>query len=355
MTRRDAPGTVYLLHFDQPIGNTDSKTGYARHYTGWASDLAARLAEHRARSDVKIMQAVRKAGIGWELARTWPGTRNRERQIKVQGSAARVCPVCKGQKDAERQAAPTSPACRVPAPRQPAEPAPEPAPLWESIISHLEPAEATALLGELADAERAAWEAATPDAGAEYGPRFDVACELSRLRGDEASAAERLAEALAIAQAEGWADLLAPGGRSFDCQAVSRPELPRAQGARVKEDAMDLERDYEEEKYDEAPMHDETKLEDALAQPPHSAYEAEPDGSSQVRTMTDTTRDHNANAGMRGADHPVMVYNRDLSEQPIRWELTDRGGSQATTGQMIEREVGPGYLAAPTADYEAGQ
>ena len=242
MTRRDVPGTVYLLHFDEPIGNTDSKTGYARHYTGWASDLAARLAEHRSRSDVKIMQAVRKAGIGWELARTWPGTRKRERQIQVQGSAARVCPVCKGQ-PAQRQPVTIEAACRVPALCRGAEAAAEPAPLWESVISHLGPAEAAALLGELADAERAAWDAATPDAGAEYGPRFDVACELSRLRGYEASAAERLAEARAIALAEGWAGEPAPAGREtadrpFDHQAAGRPELPCAEGARVKEEDM---------------------------------------------------------------------------------------------------------------------
>jgi hypothetical protein len=200
---RNVQGTVYLLHFDQPIGNTDSKTGYARHYTGWASDLAARLAEHRSRSDVKIMQAVRRAGISWELARTWPGGRTRERQIKVQGSAARHCPVCKGQKDPERQAVTIEAAYRVPAPRQPAAVAPEPAPLWESIVSRLDPVEATALLGELAGAERAAWDLATPGAGAEYEARFGVACEMSRLRGEEASAAERMAEARAIAEAEG--------------------------------------------------------------------------------------------------------------------------------------------------------
>ena len=54
MTRRDAPGTVYLLHFDQPIGNTDSKTGYARHYTG--------------RSESSGFLKVQVAAVGRELA-----------------------------------------------------------------------------------------------------------------------------------------------------------------------------------------------------------------------------------------------------------------------------------------------
>ena len=37
---------------------------------------------------------VREAGIGWQLARMWPGGRARERQIKRQGGHARKCPLC---------------------------------------------------------------------------------------------------------------------------------------------------------------------------------------------------------------------------------------------------------------------
>ena len=37
---------------------------------------------------------VRAAGIGWQLARMWPGGRARERQIKRQGGHARKCPLC---------------------------------------------------------------------------------------------------------------------------------------------------------------------------------------------------------------------------------------------------------------------
>jgi hypothetical protein len=202
MTRRDVPGVVYLLHFDQPIGNTASRTGYAQHYTGWAADLMARLDAHRSHSDVKIMQAVRAAGVGWALARTWQGSRNRERQIKNQGGASRYCPVCKG-RPAQAIEVRYQPA--VPAPHREATTAvPEPASLWESITCHLELAEAEALLAVLDDAERAAWAAATPAAGAEYEARLDLACDISRLRGEEAAAVVQLAEARAIAEAEGW-------------------------------------------------------------------------------------------------------------------------------------------------------
>ena len=80
-------GTVYLLHFDQPYR-------HARHYLGWALDLAARLAEHARGQGARLLAVVRDAGIGWTLARTWPGTRTRERQLKNQGGASRRCPLC---------------------------------------------------------------------------------------------------------------------------------------------------------------------------------------------------------------------------------------------------------------------
>lgn len=83
-------GTIYLLHFDRPLA-------HARHYLGWTRDLEARLARHRTNSRPKLMQAVREAGIGFRLARTWTGTRARERQLKQRGHA-RQCPICKNGK-----------------------------------------------------------------------------------------------------------------------------------------------------------------------------------------------------------------------------------------------------------------
>jgi hypothetical protein len=40
------------------------------------------------------MEVVGEAGIGWQLARVWPGTRSRERSLKASGGAARRCPIC---------------------------------------------------------------------------------------------------------------------------------------------------------------------------------------------------------------------------------------------------------------------
>jgi predicted GIY-YIG superfamily endonuclease len=80
-------GTVYLLHFERPYK-------HARHYTGWTINLKARLARHRAGSGARLVEVVTAAGIGFQLARTWPGGRDRERQIKAQGGASRYCPLC---------------------------------------------------------------------------------------------------------------------------------------------------------------------------------------------------------------------------------------------------------------------
>ena len=80
-------GTVYLLHFDRPYK-------HARHYIGWADNLDARLAVHGTRHGARLLAVLRAEGIGWQLARTWPGDRNRERQLKTQGGASRLCPLC---------------------------------------------------------------------------------------------------------------------------------------------------------------------------------------------------------------------------------------------------------------------
>jgi len=85
MSRRT--GTVYLLHFDRPYA-------HAAHYTGWTADLHQRLTDHAAGRGARLLAVTKTAGIGWRLARTWPGTRATERALKRQGGASRRCPVC---------------------------------------------------------------------------------------------------------------------------------------------------------------------------------------------------------------------------------------------------------------------
>jgi hypothetical protein len=83
-------GIVYLLHFDPPYR-------HAKHYIGYSASsgfLKARLAAHERGQGARLLEVVHEAGIGWQLARTWPGTPARERQIKRQGGASRCCPMC---------------------------------------------------------------------------------------------------------------------------------------------------------------------------------------------------------------------------------------------------------------------
>jgi predicted GIY-YIG superfamily endonuclease len=100
-TQRHPLGTVYLFHFDQ-------RYEHAGHYTGWAEDLDHRVAEHLAGRGARLIEVITQAGIGFRLARTWPGvTRARERQLKRQGGASRHCPIC--QEDRKARGLPRRP------------------------------------------------------------------------------------------------------------------------------------------------------------------------------------------------------------------------------------------------------
>lgn len=84
----DGPrGWIYLLHFDRAYR-------HAKHYTGFAVDLDRRLTAHLCGRGARLTTVVAQAGIGWTLARVWPGTRSMERALKNQGGASRRCPMC---------------------------------------------------------------------------------------------------------------------------------------------------------------------------------------------------------------------------------------------------------------------
>lgn len=92
--------TVYLIHFDRPIGNPANPRGQARHYIGCTCELDRRLQEHRSGNGSRIMQVVASLGIGWQVARLWENmTREDERRLKNRKNAPRqLCPLCKGEK-----------------------------------------------------------------------------------------------------------------------------------------------------------------------------------------------------------------------------------------------------------------
>jgi predicted GIY-YIG superfamily endonuclease len=82
--------TVYLIHFEHPYQ-------HAKHYLGFTTDLAARIADHRAGVGSRLLQVVNDAGIGWQVTRTWQGDRKFERQLKRRKETPALCPVCAGE------------------------------------------------------------------------------------------------------------------------------------------------------------------------------------------------------------------------------------------------------------------
>ena len=84
---RQQLGVIYLLHFDRPYR-------HAAHYTGWTTSLLERIDAHESGHGARLLAVIRAAGIGFTLARTWPGTRSTERALKRQGGASRRCPLC---------------------------------------------------------------------------------------------------------------------------------------------------------------------------------------------------------------------------------------------------------------------
>jgi hypothetical protein len=95
-------GTVYLLHFLEPIGNPINHHGIAQHYIG--VDLSGKRIEvQTAGAGAAIVRAVQAQGIGFVVAATLPGTRALERQLKNRKHASRFCPVCRGGGEAIEQ------------------------------------------------------------------------------------------------------------------------------------------------------------------------------------------------------------------------------------------------------------
>lgn len=80
-------GTVYLIHFSEPLK-------HAHHYLGYTRDLAARMDAHRNGQGARLLQVIQSFGIEYTVVRTWPGGRKLERQLKNQHHTPRLCPIC---------------------------------------------------------------------------------------------------------------------------------------------------------------------------------------------------------------------------------------------------------------------
>jgi predicted GIY-YIG superfamily endonuclease len=87
---------VYILHFDRPYK-------HARHYVGYtetADSLRERLDRHLEGKGARLLEVVTAEGIGFTLADIIEGDRHAERRIKKAGHTARICSICKRERNA---------------------------------------------------------------------------------------------------------------------------------------------------------------------------------------------------------------------------------------------------------------
>lgn len=95
--------TVYVIHFDRPIGNPSNPHGMAQHYIGWSPEPATRIARHASGDGAKIMRYVTEAGIGWHVAQTWEGGPALEKRLKRRKDTPRWCPACKQERREQQE------------------------------------------------------------------------------------------------------------------------------------------------------------------------------------------------------------------------------------------------------------
>lgn len=86
-------GKVYLVHFSRPYH-------HAAHYLGYVKkDLDRRLEQHRTGAGARLMEVITGAGITFELARTWKGSRKLERRLKNWKKSSQLCPICRAARE----------------------------------------------------------------------------------------------------------------------------------------------------------------------------------------------------------------------------------------------------------------
>jgi hypothetical protein len=86
---------VYLVHLQTKLGSAHPRGG-AGHYLGTTIDLDRRLAQHRDGTGARMLAAAVERGIGFDVVRTWPGGRDKERALKRLRNSPRLCPRCSG-------------------------------------------------------------------------------------------------------------------------------------------------------------------------------------------------------------------------------------------------------------------
>lgn len=85
---------VYLICFNQ-------KLSHAKHYIGCSDEIdpCIRLAYHKKGNGAKILHALNKIGIEYDIVRIWPNASwTFEKELKRYKNSWRLCPICNGTK-----------------------------------------------------------------------------------------------------------------------------------------------------------------------------------------------------------------------------------------------------------------
>ncbi|MBU6231704.1 endonuclease [Patescibacteria group bacterium] len=88
---------IYILHFNTPYKHATHYIGY----TASVDSLETRIGHHLDGRGARLMNAVARAGITFELAAIFPGDRTLERKLHKQSAASpsrgiySICPLCR--------------------------------------------------------------------------------------------------------------------------------------------------------------------------------------------------------------------------------------------------------------------
>lgn len=123
-------GSIYLLHFDRPLGNPANRRALASHYLGWALDPAARERQHRAGQGAALTRAAVAQGVTWDFFVLGEGDRALERRIKSLKATPRLCPICGRRHPAGRLHVPQLVYAQLALPTFDPDPFDVPAPPW---------------------------------------------------------------------------------------------------------------------------------------------------------------------------------------------------------------------------------
>lgn len=85
-------GTVYIIEFSIPIGNTANPRGASKFYVGWCKfgEEERRLNEHKTGMGAKITAWAAANGIQFDIVYTEPGTKLDELAIKNRANTPKL-------------------------------------------------------------------------------------------------------------------------------------------------------------------------------------------------------------------------------------------------------------------------